>query len=185
MFSNNTERLQSCANLLDTCSRNIQSCSNPNCNQLTECVNALQPCRKSRTVLCFRFLQFGRSTNVLESVEGSFALFLALIHLFNGTFFVLKTLYQFSVTKSWAVGFILITFVLIGAWVALLVTDVPAQGNSIKILQLALGFIMILLIGVLMPLASLLEKIPKPIINEEGQSPRAIKEVDPQEDTKL
>ena len=153
IFSNNTERLQSCANLLDTCSRNIQSCSNPNCNQLTECVNALQPCHKSRTIHCFRFLQFGLSTNVLESVERSFALFLALIHFLNGIFFVLKILYQFSIAKCWAVLFILMLIfynLFIVGWMVLLVTNVPAQGNTMKISQLVFGFIMIWCIAFLL-----------------------------------
>ena len=159
-FSNNTERLQRCTALLEACAHSISDCSVPNCTQLTQCVHELRQCRKPRVIHCFRFLQFGRSTNILESLAESFALFLSVISFFSGTFVVVRILLQFRVTKLWGIGFIIVALFLIGGWITVVVTDVLVQENVIKMFQFVFGFTFILLIGVLLLFAKFWEKKP-------------------------
>ena len=159
---NNTERLERCADLLQTCSELVQSCTAPNCTELQQCNDLLNKCRKPRVILCFRFLQFGRSTDVLEALAESFALFLSVLSFFSGTFVVVRVLLQFKVSRWWGIGFVLVAVLLCVVWFVIIFTDILVQENIIKMFQFVFGFTYIFLIGLLLLTAKFWEKVPDP-----------------------
>ena len=53
---NNTQRLERCAGLLETCSMQVSMCTAPNCTELQQCNTLLQDCRKSPVIICFSFM---------------------------------------------------------------------------------------------------------------------------------
>ena len=159
---NNTERLERCANLLQACSELVPTCTSPDCSELQQCNNLLNECRKPRVILCFRFLQFGRSTDVLEALAESFALFLSVLSFFSGTFVVVRILLQFKVSRWWGIGFVIVAVLLCAVFVVIVVTDILVQENIIKMFQFVFGFVYIFLIGLLLLTAKFWEKLPDP-----------------------
>ena len=104
IVNNNTQRLERCAGLLDTCSMQVSMCTSPNCTELQQCNTLLQDCHKPPVIICFRFLQFGRSTNALRALAESYALFLTAVSLFGVIFAVVHILLHIKQTKWWGQG---------------------------------------------------------------------------------
>ena len=153
IVTNNTQRLERCAGLLETCSMNVSMCTAPNCTELQQCNDMLQECRKPPFIVCFRFLQFGLSTNLLQALAESYALFVFAVRLFSTIFGAVRILLHIKETKFWGVGFAivagLITF--IGVPV-LFFSGILFRDKIIKLLQFLLAPVYIFLIGLLFPL---------------------------------
>lgn len=159
---NNTQRLDQCADLMQACSESVRECMSLDCDDIQECNELLQACRKPPVILCFRFLQFGRSSDILEALSESFALFLTVLSFFSGTFIGVRILLQFKLTRWWGLGFVLVSLLLMGAWAAIIGTDIIVQENIIQMFQFFFGFSYIFLIGLLLLIAKLWQKLPDP-----------------------
>ena len=154
IVTNNTQRLERCAGLLDTCSMLVSMCTAPNCTELQQCNDMLRECRKPPFIVCFSFLQFGRSTNLLQALAESYALFMFAVSLFSAIFGVVCFLLQIHETKLWGFGFLAIVIILIVVGLPVFIkTGILFNENFIRVLQFVLGPIYILLVGCLFPFA--------------------------------
>ena len=121
----------------------VSMCTVPNC---TYCNDML--CRKPPFIVCFSFLQFGRSTNLLQALAESYALFKP-GHIWCRMFFAAN-----SWTKLWGFGFLTIAIILIVVGLSVFIkTGILFNENFIRVLQFVLGPIYILLVGCLFPFA--------------------------------
>ena len=154
IVTNNTQRLERCAGLLDTCSMLVFMCTAPNCTELQQCNDMLQECRKPPFIVCFSFLQIGSSANALQALAESYALFMFSVSLFGIIFGAVRILLHIKETKYWGVGFVLaaVLLIIIGAPV-LIFSGIFFRENFIKLLQFALAPLYIFLIGLLFPFA--------------------------------
>ena len=154
IVTNNTQRLERCAGLLDTCSMLVSMCTAPNCTELQQCNNMLQECRKPPFIVCFSFLQIGRSASALQALAESYALFMFAVSLFGIIFGAVRILLHIKETKYWGVGFVItaVLLTIIGAPV-LIFSGIFFRENCIKLLQFALAPVYIFLIGLLFPFA--------------------------------
>ena len=154
IVTNNTQRLERCAGLLDTCSMLVSMCTAPNCTEVQQCNDLLQECRKPPFIVCFSFLQIGRSANALQALAESYALLMFAVSLFGIIFGAVRILLHIKETKWWGVGFVIaaVLLTIIGAPV-LIFSGIFFRENIIKLLQFALAPAYIFLIGLLFPSA--------------------------------
>ena len=173
VFSNNTERLERCADLLQTCSVQVSVCTVPNCTELQQCNTLLQECRKSPDLVCFKFLQFGRFANVLEANAESYGVFISISSFFYATFVLMHVFMRFKVTKWWAVlvVFIKITAFAVIVWLLDITTEFIILKNTIKIFQVLCGIVYIIFIIALFLAIEKLEKPQTPDTPKEQQKP--------------
>ena len=150
IVTNNTQRLERCAGLLDTCSMLVSMCTAPNCTELQQCSDMLRECRKPPVIVCFRFLRFGISTNVLQALAESYALFLSTTSLFGVIFAVAHILLEVKKSNLWGSLFIGLgmIFLSIGP-IVFRFTNIFFNENIIRVLQLGLAPVYLILIGVL------------------------------------
>ena len=150
IVNNHTQRLERCAGLLQSCGMQVSMCTSPNCTELQQCNTLLQDCHKPPVIICFRFLQFGRSANAIQALAESYALFLSAVSLFGAIFSVVHILLHIKKTKLWGIGFVIMTLLLIVVGVPVLVTNgIYLFENIIRMLQFGLAPIYILLMGLL------------------------------------
>ena len=150
IVTNNTQRLERCAGLLDTCSMLVSMCTAPNCTELQQCNDLLRECCKPPFIVCFSFLQIGSSANALQVFAESYALFMFAVSLFGIIFGAVRILLHIKETRLWGVGFVIaaVLLIIIGAPV-LIFSGIFFRENFIKLLQFALGPVYIFLIGLL------------------------------------
>ncbi len=101
---------------------------------------------------CFRFLRFGRDSDVIGGVSRSFAFYLATLAFFTSAFHVANVLINFIPTKLWGLGFIIISVLMVGTGLTVMLTReaVLLQLDVIQIFQVYMVAAFVFLIGLLL-----------------------------------
>ena len=101
---------------------------------------------------CFRFLRFGRDTDIIGGVSRSFAFYLATLAFFTSAFHIANVLINFLPTKLWGVGFIIISILMVGAGLTVMLTReaVLLQLDIIQVFQVYMVAVFVFLIGLLL-----------------------------------
>lgn len=115
------------------------------------------------TVLhCFRFLRFGRDSDVIGGLSRAFAFYLATLAFFTTAFHIADILINFQPTRLWGLGFIIFGIILFIGGVAVMLTEeaVLLRLDVIKIFQFYMVAIFVFLVGLLMLISKWWEKVP-------------------------
>ena len=110
---------------------------------------------------CFRFLRFGRDSDVIGGVSRSFAFYLATLAFFTSAFHVANVLINFVPSRLWGVGFVVIGFLTVGVGLTVLFTReaVLLHLDVIQVFQVFMVAMFILLIGLLLLIGKWWEKV--------------------------
>ena len=101
---------------------------------------------------CFRFLEFGMSSDPIGALSRSFAFYLATIGFFAAAFTVVKILILFKATVLWGIVFVALGIIAIGVGLFVMLSEaaVMVRLNVIAIFQFYFAAFFVILIGVLM-----------------------------------
>ena len=101
---------------------------------------------------CFRFLEFGMSSDPIGALSRSFAFYLATIGFFATAFTVVKILILFKATVLWGILFVALGIIAIGVGLFVMLSDaaVMVRLNVIAIFQFYMVAFFIIFIGILM-----------------------------------
>lgn len=152
----------------------LQSCPHSSSME-TDCFNAtnfeyidcLDPEVQNTTFTilhCFRFLRFGRDTDVIGGVSRAFAFYLATLAFFTTAFHIANILINFLPSRLWGIGFIVLGLLTIGAGLTVLFTReaVLLQLDVIQVFQVFMVAIFIMLIGLLLLIGNWWEMVGEP-----------------------
>ncbi len=101
---------------------------------------------------CFRFLRFGRDSDIIGGVSRAFAFYLATLAFFTTAFHVSNVLINFLPTKLWGVGFIIVSVLMVGAGITVMFTQeaVLLRLDVIQVFQVFMISVFVFLIGLLL-----------------------------------
>lgn len=101
---------------------------------------------------CFRFLRFGKDSDVVGSLSRSFAFYLTTIAFFTGAFHTVGILLNFQPSRYWGIGFVILGVMLFVAGIVVMLADnlVELKVDVIKIFQTFMVAIFIMLVGLLL-----------------------------------
>lgn len=113
---------------------------------------------------CFRFLRFGRDTDVIGGVSRAFAFYLATLAFFTSAFHVANILINFIPSRLWGLVFMVLGLLTIGAGLTVLFTReaVLLQLDVIQVFQVFMVAIFIMLIGLLLLIGNWWEMVGEP-----------------------
>ena len=98
-------------------------------------------------IYCFKFLRFGRDTDIIGEIANSFAFYLAILAFFTVAVHIASVLNTLQPTKLWGIGFVVIFFLIVfigSILLAFLTVEIT------QIVQVFMIAFIILLIGLLL-----------------------------------
>ena len=113
---------------------------------------------------CFRFLRFGRDSDVIGGIARAFAFYLATLAFFTLAFHVVNVLINFKPTRLWGIGYVILGILLLVGGLTVMLTEAAAivRLNVIQIFQFYMVAIFIFLIGILLLISKWWEHVPPP-----------------------
>ena len=113
---------------------------------------------------CFRFLRFGRDSDVIGGIARAFAFYLATLAFFTTAFHVVNVLVNFKPTRLWGIGYVILGILLLGGGLTVMFTEAAAivRLDIIQIFQFYMVAFFIFLIGLLLLISKLWEHLPPP-----------------------
>ncbi|XP_019853839.1 PREDICTED: uncharacterized protein LOC100632627 [Amphimedon queenslandica] len=111
---------------------------------------------------CFRFLQFGRDSDVIGGLSRAFAFYLATLAFFGTAFHAAKILIDFQPSRLWGSVFIVGGILLFVGGILIVSTDeaVLLRIDIIKIFQFFMVALFVFLIGLLLVTGKWWERVP-------------------------
>lgn len=111
---------------------------------------------------CFRFLRFGRDSDVIGGLSRAFAFYLATLAFFTTAFHIANVLINFQPSRLWGLGFMIIGVLLFIGGVAVMLTEeaVLLRLDVIKIFQFYMVAMFVVLVGLLLVISKWWERVP-------------------------
>ena len=120
---------------------------------------------------CFRFLRFGRDSDIIGGLSRSFAFYLATLAFFSSAFHVADILINFQPSKLWGILFVVLSVLMTGAGLAIMLTEeaVILRIDIIQTIQVYFVAIFIFLIGLLLLLGKWWQRLSEPGKGKSGR----------------
>ena len=139
-------------------------CFNKSTYNYIDCQNEEVANMNFTLIHCFRFLRFGRDSDVIGGLARAFAFYLATLAFFTTAFHVVNVLLNFKPTRLWGIGYVILGILLLGGGLTVMLTEASAivRLDIILIFQFYMVAIFIFLIGILLLISKWWEHLPPP-----------------------
>ena len=139
-------------------------CFNKSTYNYIDCQNEEVANMSFTLIHCFRFLRFGRDSDVIGGIARAFAFYLATLAFFTSSFHVVNVLINFKPTRLWGIGYVILGLLLLGGGLTVMFTEAAAivRLDVIQIFQFFMVAIFIFLIGILLLFSKWWEYLPPP-----------------------